>query len=125
MRKEFLQKDADEKIRKLRKANEALRRLVKGRSDESVALQDKILKLRGEVDARQSVLKSRDDARGTTGNPIASAQLKMKKVIAKKQLVGLARSQAEEIDFLRQELDRMRQRTFPSFVRSVKKRNAL
>jgi len=125
MRKEFLQKDADEKIRKLRKANEALRRLVKGRSDESVALQDKILKLRGEVDARQSVLKSRDDARGTTGNPIASAQLKMKKVIAKKHLVGLARSQAEEIDFLRQELDRMRQRTFPSFVRSVKKRNAL
>jgi hypothetical protein len=125
MRKDFLQKDAEEKIRKLRKANEALRRLVKCRSDESGSLNDKILKLGGEVDARESVLKSREDARGTTGNSIASAQLKMKKVIAKRQLVDTARAQAEEIDFLRQELDRMRQRTFPSFVRAAKKRSGL
>ena len=125
MRKEFLQKDADEKIRKLRKANEALRRLVKGRSEESVALQDKILKLRGEVEARQSVMQSRDAARGTTGNPVASAALRMKKVMAKRALVDTARAQAEEIDYLRAELDRMRQRTFPSFVRSVKQRSGM
>jgi len=123
MRKEFLQKDAEDKIRKLKKANEALRRLVKGRSDESNALHDKILKLRGEVDARENVLKSRNDARGSTANPVASAQLKMKKVIAKRQLVDTARAQSEEIDYLRQELDRMRQRTFPSFVRATKKRS--
>lgn len=123
MRKEFLQKDAEDKIRKLKKAYEALRRLVKGRSDESNALHDKILKLRGEVEARENVLKSRNDARGSTANPVASAQLKMKKVIAKRQLVDTARAQSEEIDYLRQELDRMRQRTFPSFVRATKKRS--
>jgi hypothetical protein len=36
--------------------------------------------------------------------------------------VDVARAQAEEIDYLRQELDKMRQRTFPSFVRATKKR---
>lgn len=121
-RKDFLQKDAEERIRKLKQSNEALRRLVKGRTDESNSLHEKIQKLVGEVDARQSVLQSRDDARGTTGNPSATAQLKMKKVMARRQLADTARAQAEEIDFLRQELDRMRQRTFPSFVRSTAKR---
>ena len=117
-----MQKDADERIRKLKRANEALRRLVKGRTDESNSLKDKIQKLAGEVDARQSVLQSRDDARGPTGNPAASAQLKMKKVMARRHLVDTARAQAEEIDFLRQELDRARQRTFPSFVRAAQRR---
>lgn len=49
---------------------------------------------------------------------------KMKKITTRRQLVDLAKSQAEEIDFLRQELDRLRQRTFPSFVRSNKYRVA-
>lgn len=42
---------------------------------------------------------------------------KMKKVVQRRHLVDIARTQAEEIDYLRQELDRMRQRTFPSFVK--------
>ena len=121
-RKDFLQKDAEDKILKMRKSNEALRRLVKSRNDESQSLHDKILRLKGEVEARQSVLQSRDTARGTTGNPVASAQLKMKKVIAKRALVDTAKAQAEELSYLRQELDKMRQRTFPSFVRASKKR---
>lgn len=83
---------------------------MKGRNEESKSLRDKIQKLVGEVDARQSVLRSRDDARGASGNPAATAQLKMKKVMARRHLADTARAQAEEIDFLRQELDRMRQR---------------
>lgn len=95
---------------------------MKTRTEESVTLKDKLLKLKGEVEARQSVLTSRDEARGATGNPVASAQLKMKKVVAKRHLVDTARAQAEEIDFLRQELDKMRQKTFPSFIRATKQR---
>ena len=37
-------------------------------------------------------------------------------------MLDSARSQAEEADFLRQELDRLRQRTFPSFVKAAKDR---
>jgi hypothetical protein len=42
---------------------------------------------------------------------------KMKKIMNRRRMVDIARAQAEEIDYLRQELDRMRQRTFPSFVK--------
>ena len=46
----------------------------------------------------------------------------MKKIVLRRHLVDTARAQAEEIDFLRQELDKIRQKTFPSFIRAVKKR---
>ncbi len=48
---------------------------------------------------------------------INASMEKMKKVVNRRKLVDMARAQAEEIDYLRQELDRMRQRTFPSFVK--------
>ncbi len=34
----------------------------------------------------------------------------------RRKLVELAKTQTEEIDFLRKELERLRQRTFPSFA---------
>ena len=37
-------------------------------------------------------------------------------VTTRRKLVELAKSQTEEIDFLRKELERLRQRTFPSFA---------
>ena len=46
----------------------------------------------------------------------------MKKIVARKHMLDSAKSQAEEADFLRQELDRLRQRTFPSFVQATKER---
>merc|ERR1711924_579403 len=36
-------------------------------------------------------------------------------VVARKRLVDIAKAQAEEIEFLREELTRLLQRTFPSF----------
>ena len=45
---------------------------------------------------------------------------RMKELAAKRHLVDIAKAQAEEIEFLREELDRLRQRTFPSFVRVQK-----
>ena len=74
-----------------------------------------------DVAERQSVQKSRDAARGATGDAHATATAKMKKVVARRQLVDTARAQAEEIDYLRAELDKMRQRTFPSFTKTGKK----
>jgi hypothetical protein len=70
-----------------------------------------------------SVKQSRDEARGAAGDPAAIAATKMKKVVSRRHLVDTARSQAEEIDFLRQELDKMRQRTFPSFIRATRNRS--
>lgn len=40
----------------------------------------------------------------------------MEAIVARRKLIDLARSQTEEIEFLRQELDRLRQKTFPYFA---------
>jgi RNA binding exosome subunit len=90
---------------------------VEERNHESNMLQDKIVALRAQVTSCQNVKNSRDEARGSEGDPIIIAATKMKKVVGRRHMVDTARAQAEEIDFLRQELDKMRQRTFPSFVR--------
>jgi hypothetical protein len=42
----------------------------------------------------------------------------MRSITMRRKLIDLARAQTDEIEFLRQELDRLRQRTFPSFAHS-------
>ena len=43
----------------------------------------------------------------------SAANRKMKRVTMRRKLVDLARAQTDEIEFLRMELDRLRQKTFP------------
>jgi hypothetical protein len=47
---------------------------------------------------------------------------RMQKVVMKRQLIDATRAHAEELDLLRQELDKIRQKTFPSFVRAARQR---
>lgn len=118
MRIEYQAQDAEAKLLALKKNNELVKRQLEDRSHECVALEDKINALKAQVNLSKSVKLSRDEARGGTGgDPMAMAASKMKKVVARRHMVDTARAQAEEIDYLRQELDKMRQRTFPSFVR--------
>lgn len=118
LRKEYLTKDAEGKLNNLRMNNDALKRQhIIERNQECSALDNRIEYLRSEVASFQDVKTSRDDARGVEGDPAHVAASKMKKVVSRRNMVDTARAQAEEIDFLRQELDKMRQRTFPSFVR--------
>jgi len=106
-----------EKCSKFRLANAKLKRHVRDRDEENDRLKQRVRDLQDSVAVRESIFKShlenhgQDDAAENT----ASA---MKRVILRRRLIDLARLQTEEIDFLRQELDRLRQRTFPSFAQS-------
>ena len=118
LRMEFQAQDAEVKLLALRKNNELLQRQLEDRDHECAALESKIGALKSQVTLSKSVKFSRDEARGGAGGDAMSmAATKMKKVVARRHMVDTARAQAEEIDYLRQELDKMRQRTFPSFVR--------
>ena len=102
---------------------DALHRQLQDREDESIMLESKIRDLKIDVAMRQNVKSSTDISRGMTTENLSDASgQKMKKIVARKQMLDSARSQAEEADFLRQELDRLRQRTFPSFVKAAKDR---
>ena len=123
IRRDFLQKDAEAKVEKVHNTIDALRRQLADREEESSVLERRIRDLKVEVAARKNVKDSSSDARGVVAeNPVNAAADKMKKVMARRHLLDSARAQAEEADFLRQELDRLRQRTFPSFVKATKHR---
>ena len=102
--------------------NDATRRTIEERTNEITSLDDKMQRLGLEVNECRSVKLSRDEARGAMSDPANIAAMKMKKVVRRRHMVDVARAQAEEIDFLRTELDKMRQRTFPSFVKATKNR---
>eukprot|EP01034_Spumella_vulgaris_P023933 gene23933-30217_t len=123
LRKDFLLKDIELKLTQLQKGKELLNRQLEERNQECLSLVDKISNMKVSVTSSKSVKQSRDDSRGGTADSAnLAATQKMKKVVGRRRLVDTARAQAEEIDFLRQELDKMRQRTFPSFIRATKKR---
>lgn len=109
--------DGEMKLLALRKEKEALMRQLEERAHECNSLEKRISGLKSQVSLSKSVKMSRDGARGVGGDAQSVAAAKMKKIITRRHMVDTARAQAEEIDFLRQELDKMRQRTFPSFVR--------
>jgi hypothetical protein len=121
-RKDYMTNDTDTKLGKLQEAIDNIQKSIDARTAENDALQSTIVDMTKQVDARQTVQNSRDDARGPAGDPAVMAMRKMKRVVARRHLVDTARVQAEELDFLRHELDKVRQRTFPSFVRAAKTR---
>ena len=135
-RKDFLTRDYQNKQQLILQKLVSLEKLLEEKKQESVDLQYTIQDLTSQVQLSESIQKSKEQALlrsagrqimnrfeegGETMDPQAVAHAlslqKMKKVVHRRQMVDVARAQAEEIDYLRQELDRMRQRTFPSFVK--------
>jgi regulator of replication initiation timing len=117
-KKEYKKKDFETKLSKFMKTLEMTKNDLSEKTTENARLQEKIAGLRGELTLREQVIKRSDG-----GNLVATkSNMKMKKVVARRQLVDAAQAQAEEIDFLKSELDRLRQKTFPSFVRATRSR---
>ena len=123
VRRDFLLKDSDSKAARMRESIDALKRQLQDREEESLGLEGKLRELKVEVTLRRNVKESAATSRGETANSAVDAvALKMKKIVARRVLLESARSQAEEADSLRIELDRVRQRSFPSFVKAAKQR---
>jgi hypothetical protein len=116
-RKDLVGKNYELKISQIKSKNQELAQLLHERSNELKKFDNDIHDLTIQVLERKKVKQSRDDARGKSGDVAGLAAKKMHKIIARRQLVDTAKSQAEEIDLLRQELDKIHQKTFPSFVR--------
>lgn len=101
---------------KLRKQLQKGRRQLRARAEENERLQAQLKELNASVSVRASIQESRSAGRGGAADPKARASQRMKAITTRRKLIDLARAQTDEIEFLRQELDRLRQRTFPSFA---------
>ena len=90
---------------------------------ENEELTHSIEDIKHDVQTREQVKKSRDDARGKSSSASVLAMKRMKKVIARRSLIDTFRTNTEELELLRLELDKIRQKTFPSFVKAARQRN--
>jgi chromosome segregation ATPase len=123
VRRDFLLKDSESKVARMRSGIDALKKQLADREAESSGLEHKLRDLRTEVAVRKNVKNATETMRGSAvDSAVDEVGQRMKKIVARRQLLDSARSQAEEADYLRQELDRMRQRTFPSFIKATKQR---
>merc|ERR1711990_1016991 len=86
---------------------------IKDKQRENSELESKARDLRMEVDQRQQII----DLKSATNNDTASDPKKRIMAIAnQRKMIDGIKQQEEEIMFLKDELDRLRARTFPSFA---------
>jgi len=109
-----------DKMRKLEKKMNKISHQTDERTAENDRLASQIGQLKGNVEMRESIHRSRFESGDGGGeeDPAQQAAQRMRTITMRRKLIDLARAQTDEIEFLRQELDRLRQRTFPSFAHS-------
>lgn len=110
-----------DKHAKISQVNSKISASIRDRRAENERLKGQLRELEASVKARESIYRSRLDGGGEMSAQ-QKAQKRMKRVTMRRRLIDLGRVQTEEIDFLRQELDRLRQRTFPSFAHAARHR---
>jgi hypothetical protein len=86
-----------------------LERKIKDKIQENNALDEKLEKLKGEVNDRTEI----SNVAIRKGQPKASNSLK--DIYTRRRLVDLAKSQSQDIAILRSEVEKLRLRTYPAF----------
>jgi len=108
---EFYNSSFEAKCQERRSKLAKLRRMTKDMARENVQLEDDIRELEISVSERKKIY----DLKFEHQDGGSKEQVVFNESVARKRLVDIAKAQAEEIEFLREELTRLRQRTFPSF----------
>lgn len=86
---------------------------IKDKLRENSELESKARDLRMEVDQRQQIIDLKSATNNdTTGDP----RKRIMAIATQRKMIDVIKQQEEEIMFLKDELDRLRARTFPSFA---------
>ncbi|CAM9456895.1 unnamed protein product [Scytosiphon promiscuus] len=105
---------------KARQVNAKIAQQLQERLDENRRVSGQLVQLATSVNVREAIYRSHMEASGGEINPAHQAAGRMKRITTRRRLVDLARAQTGEIEALKAELDRLRQRTFPSFAHAAR-----
>ena len=108
-----LEKNAMKRIKTVNNTKQKLKREIRDKRMESEQLETKARQLQNNVEQRQQIVNLKSNTR--TDND-ADPSKKIKEIAHKRKLLDIAKQQTEDIEVLRDELDRLRARTFPSFA---------
>lgn len=108
-----LDQNSENRLKMYATQKKKLMQEIKDKKRENAELESKARDLRMEVDQRQQII----DLKSATSNDTASDPRKKIMAIAnQRKMIDVIKQQEEEIMFLKDELDRLRARTFPSFA---------
>ena len=108
-----LEENAAKRIKTINETKAKLKREIKEKQQESEQLETKARQLQNNVDQRNQIMNLKSNTKtDNEGDP----NKRIKEVAHKRKLLDIAKQQTEEIEVLRDELDRLRARTFPSFA---------
>ena len=114
---EYMKKAHAQKCKKLRSMKAKIVKQCREKRNENARLKKHVEELERNVSLRASIHRARaTSGDGTVADAGAASRKRMQSIVTRRKLIDLARAQTDEIEFLRQELDRLRQRTFPSFA---------
>ena len=114
---EYMKKAHGLKCNKLRLSKAKIAKQCRDKRNENSRLKKHVEELERNVSLRASIHRARAaGGDGTVTDAGAAGRRRMQSIVTRRKLIDLARAQTDEIEFLRQELDRLRQRTFPSFA---------
>jgi len=112
----FFEKTSKQSMEEVKAKLTALKRQCREQKDENEQLELKIAELQRDVMERVDIRNIRGGGRSVAEEKELNAQKRMDSVVTRRQLLDLVKAQADEIQFLRSELDRLRRSTFPSFT---------
>ena len=114
---EYMKKAHAQKCKKLISVKSKIEKQRREKRKENLRLKKHVDELERNVSLRASIHRARAaGGDGTVADAGAASRRRMQSIVTRRKLIDLARAQTDEIEFLRQELDRLRQRTFPSFA---------
>ncbi len=102
------------RIKTINETKKKLRKEIADKLKENDQLETKARQLQQNVDQRKQIMGLKSNA-GDDGGAQDPAK-KIKDISHKRKLMDIVKQQTEEIEFLRDELDRLRAKTFPSFA---------
>lgn len=108
-----LEENAQKRIKTINDTKKKLRGEIRDKKLESDQLEIRARQLQTNVDQRRQIISLKSN---TMNDNDADPSKKIKEIAHKRKLLDIAKQQTEEIEVLRDELDRLRARTFPSFA---------
>lgn len=103
----------EKRIKTIEEKKQKLKKEISNKQSESSELETKAYQLQNNVNQRQQIMSLKSNTM-TDGD--ADPTNKIREIAIKRKLLDIAKQQTEEIEVLRDELDRLRAKTFPSFA---------
>lgn len=120
-RAEYSQRAHQHKLEEKQKSLSKLERKVREKTTQNTKLDKQLVELIKAVKERQVIYESSSKKKNSDEAALANDDVALLEIYNRRRLVDLAKAQAQDISILREEVERLRLRTYPAFSTAPKR----